>query len=313
MRSSVVHLFAIFSVCSLVMTFSHDANACDVSEDAAVSFAIRTVGADTPTDDVTVHYHIVPYASSGDDGALDPCDEDPTDPACDEGTDPDPCDEDPTDPACDEGTDPDPCDEDPTDPACDENIEPVTGSLTVKLDDAETFALPAGEGDFEFELPGYETTVIHRSICGETTIRVTLMSDVSASFSAHVRRWDGKTLAEGTQIILRGQNERLGETFEGAVDAEGQVQIDDVPAGVYALEAWLPLGNAHELLELEGIDIFQDAHLSIRLRSSADRPSYRITCASIGEGVWGQSGGAWMLWMMVMGALVALRTRRDEH
>src|SRR5690625_7623970 len=130
MRSSVVHLFAIFSVCSLVMTVSYDANAGDVSEDAAVSFAIRTVGADTPTDDVTVHYHIVPYASSGDDGALDPCDEDPTDPACDEGTDPDPCDEDPTDPACDEFTDPATCDEVQIDHDGDETIVPVTSKWT---------------------------------------------------------------------------------------------------------------------------------------------------------------------------------------
>src|SRR5690625_3130827 len=136
MRSSVVHLFAIFSVCSLVMTFSHDANACDVSEDAAVSFAIRTVGADTPTDDVTVHYHIVPYASSGDDGALDPCDEDPTDPACDEATDPDPCAEDPTDPAGEEGADPEPCDEDVTDQACDESMEPVTGAESTRRGEA---------------------------------------------------------------------------------------------------------------------------------------------------------------------------------
>lgn len=297
MRSSVLHLVAIFSLCLLSVAASSEAEACEAGAEAQVTFAIRTIGAEAPTDDVTVNYHILPYVASTDGGATDPCDDDPNDPACDSGGATDPCDDDPNDPACVDVP------EEPT---------PVSGSLSVSWDDTENFELPAGEGDFEFVLPGYETTVVHRSICGETSVRVTLMSDAASTFSAYVSRWDGQSPAEGAQLTLRGQNERIGEKFEAAVDADGQIQMEGIPAGMYALEAWLPLGNSHEILELEGIEILQDVHLSIRLRSSVDRPSYRVTCASVNGFTTAWGANTLWLWMMILGALVVLRTRYDD-
>lgn len=315
MRSSVLHLAAIFSLCLLSVAASSEAEACEAGAEAHVTFAIRTIGAEAPTDDVTVNYHVLPYVASTDGGTTDPCDDDPSDPACDFGGTTDPCDDDPSDPACDSGGATDPCDDDPSDPLCAEVPEeptPVSGSLQVSWDGTEIFELPAGEGDFEFVLPGYETTVVHRSICGETSVRVTLMSDAASTFSAYVSRWDGQSPAEGAQLTLRGQNERIGEKFEAAVDADGQIQMEGIPAGMYALEAWLPLGNSHEILELEGIEILQDVHLSIRLRSSVDRPSYRVTCASVDGFTTAWGANTLWLWMMVFGALVVLRTRYDD-
>lgn len=176
-----------------------------------------------------------------------------------------------------------PYSDDAEDPGSPEAPTPVTGTLEVGVDSDAVFELPAGSADIEFALAGYETLVLHRSLCGETTVRANLLSDTPVTFSAYVGRWQGDVPAEGTRVTLTGRDERMAEHFEADVDADGHVHIEDIPAGFYKIDMWLPLGHSHEHLELDFTNLLDDAHVSVRLRSSANRPNSEITCAAMGD------------------------------
>lgn len=270
MRSSTLQLFALLTTVAVMFMALPAALACESDLDARVTFAIDTVGPE-PAGDVNVGYTIVPYAA--DSGEGDDCEE-PVDGGCPE----DP--EDPGDPG-DPGDPTDPGD--PGDPGDPTDPEPVTGILSVGVGSDEVFELPAGDADFEFELSGYETLVLSRNICGDTTVRATLLSNTPATFSAYIGRWEGDVAAEGALVTLKGRDERMGERFEAEVDAAGQVEIDGVPAGFYELEVLLQLEESYEHIELGFVDLLHDAHLSIRLRSSDDLPNTKITCAAMSQ------------------------------
>lgn len=282
MRSSIRQLLALLTTIVMMFIALPAALACESGEDASVIFAIDTIGPES-TEDVTVTYTITPYAVDVDLDDENGC----------------------------EDEDDESCLEDPEDP------EPVSGTLSVGVGSDEVFELPAGDGDFEFELSGYETLVLSRNVCGETTVRATLLSNTPATFSAYVGRWEGEVVAEGALVVLKGRDERMGESFEAEVDSDGQVQIDDVPAGFYELDVRLQLDGSYEHIELGFIDLLNDAHLSIRLRSSKDLPNSRITCATMAQG--GSPSADWSviaLFLLVLGQLSILRgrtlRRRDE-
>lgn len=261
MRSSTLQLLALLTTVVVMFIALPAAMACESELDARVTFAIDTVGPE-PTGDVNVTYTIVPYVTE------------PTEEGANGG---ETC-EDPDDTSCQEDPENTENAEEPAAP------EPVSGTLNVGIGSDDVFELPAGDGDFEFELSGYETLVLSRNVCGDTTVRATLLSNTPVSFSAYIGRWEGDAAAEGAHVTLSGRDERMGERFEAEVNAAGRVEIDDVPAGFYELEVMLQLDGSYEHIELGFVDLLDDAHVSIRLRSSEDLPNTKITCAAMSQG-----------------------------
>lgn len=202
----------------------------------------------------------------------------------------------------------------PPPPVCIPDEEPCTppapivveGTIDVPFDGPHTAPLPAGDAELVVELDGYEPVLIDRLLCGAVSIRAALLPTTPVTLTLTARTWADIASPEGTVVRLDGVDDREGEHYEGTLDADGTLTLSDITPGFYRLDAWQPLGNSHERVTLDFVDLLGDSSVSLRLRSSVDLPGTSTNCAAMGgaSSLWGMAAAFFLL-------LLLTRRRRD--
>lgn len=233
------------------------------------------------------------------DPETEPCDG-PDNAACEPGD--DSCDEmdcDPTIEDCD-GTG-DECDSD--DATCDLSPEAIVEVAGVPVGQQAIVAFTSGKASIEVSVPGFETVVVNRTLCGPSSLTLTLIPSTTSTLVLKVAAASTALSAEGAQVVLIGQGARAGQRFE-AVVSNGEVVISEVPAGVYSLEVVQAEGAVSQRISLGSIDLFDDSTVSVRLIASNDLPATKETCSTAsGPLTWLAS----ILGLMVLGLRRRLR------
>lgn len=183
---------------------------------------------------------------------------------------------------------------------------PDHGELTVPFGERTVHEVPAGEGEMVLEASGFEPLLFDRDFCGDISIHDTMLPEGTSTFSLHSVRRSGDHPAKGAKVTLDGLAQRIGAQYTAYADDDGTVTITDVLPGDYAVSVWLPLGDSHEFMDVSNIDLWGDAHLSVRLVASADKPDVTTSCSAVAPG-----GRLWMQWMafLAIGSLLWQRMR----
>lgn len=267
MRLFISPWIAALASTALLLSAPFAAFACAEGEDATVTWNLSALGQQPVQGDATVSYTIISTPAPI---ACDPEDED-------------------------EG---EPCDD--TVPAPVEH----TGTLEVPLNEAFESVLPAGSAEFVVEVPDFEPALLDRILCGDLTIRATLLPEAPSSLTVRVATWDDIASPENAKLTLVGLDERAGERYEARADADGTIIVEDIAPGFYELQIRHPLGTSNERIDLAFVDLLSDAQISVRLRSSSDRAVATVTCATA---LGGSSSAA--LLFSVLGLFLVSRRR----